>query len=216
MNVSLPAPPEFVRQRYNRLAPWYVLFEWILWLPRGIREAAVHRLELRLGERVLEVGCGTGRNLKYLEAAVGPDGHIFGVDLSEEMLARCRALCEKRHWQNVTLVRGDALEYTAPGQVDAVFFSLSYCTMLHRKQTLSHVWSQLRPGGRLVILEGKTIPGLLGRLLHPLIILEMKATVLGDPDYRAWEDIQALTNGVDVKEQLLGGYFICRGRKRAP
>jgi ubiquinone/menaquinone biosynthesis C-methylase UbiE len=216
INVSLPAPPEFVRQRYNRLAPWYVLFEWILWLPRGIREAAVRRLELQPGERVLEVGCGTGRNLKYLEAAVGPDGHIFGVDLSEQMLARCRALCEKRRWQNVTLVRGDALEYTTPGQVDAILFSLSYCTMLHRKQILSHVWSQLRPGGRLVILEGKTIPGLLGRLLHPLIILEMKATVLGDPDYRAWEDVQALTNDVDVKEQLLGGYFTCRGRKGAP
>jgi ubiquinone/menaquinone biosynthesis C-methylase UbiE len=215
MRVSLPAPPEFVRRRYNRLAPWYVLFEWILWLPRGIRERAVRNLELRPADTVLEVGCGTGRNLRYLEAAVGPDGHIFGVDLSEEMLARCRALCEKRRWQNVTLVRGDALEYTGPGQVDAILFSLSYCTMLHRKQILSHVWSQLRPGGRLVILEGKTMPGLLGRLLHQLIIFEMTATVLGDPDYRAWEDVEALTDDVDVKEQLLGSYFICRGRKSA-
>jgi ubiquinone/menaquinone biosynthesis C-methylase UbiE len=193
-----------------------VLFEWILWLPRGIREAAVRGLELQPGERVLEVGCGTGRTLKYLEAAVGPDGHIFGVDLSEQMLARCRALCEKRRWQNVTLVRGDALEYTGPGQVDAVLFSLSYSTMLHRKQILSHVWSQLRPGGRLVILEGKMIRGLLGRLLHPLIILEMKATVLGDPDHRAWEDVQAFTNDVDVKEHLLGSYLTCRGRKGTP
>ena len=215
MNTALPASPDFVRRRYNRLAPWYVLFEWILWLPRGIRQAAVHKLELRCGERVLEVGCGTGRNFAYLEAAVGPEGHVIGVDLSEEMLARCGALCETRRWQNVTLVRGDALEYIASEQVDAVLFSLSYCTMLHRKQILGHAWSQLRPGGRLVILEGKTIPGLLGRLLHPLIIFEMKATVLGDPDYRAWEDVKALTDDVEVKEYLLGGYFICRGRKSA-
>jgi len=215
MNTALPASPDFVRRRYNRLAPYYQLFEWILWLPRGIREWAVRSLELRPGDTVLEVGCGTGRNLEYLEAEVGPDGHIFGVDLSEQMLARCQALCGKRGWQNVTLVRGDALEYAGPGQVDAVLFSLSYCTMLHRKQILGHVWSQLRPGGRLVILEGKTIPGLVGRLLHPLLIFEMKATVLGDPDYRAWEDVEALTDDIDVEERLLGSYFICRGRKSA-
>ena len=213
MNISLPAPPEVVRQRYNRLARWYVLFEWILWLPRGIRERAVRKLELRAGDRVLEVGCGTGRNLKYLEAALGPGGHIFGVDLSEQMLARCRALCEASGWRNVTLVHANALEYRSPEEVDAILFSLSYCTMLHRKRILGHVWSQLRPGGRLVLLEGKTMRGLLGRLLRPLILLEMKATVLGDPDYSAWEDVQALTTDVEVEEELLGGYFTCRGRK---
>ena len=215
MSPSLPAPPELVRQRYNRLAPWYQLFEWILWLPRGIRERAVRKLDLQPGERVLEVGCGTGRNLKYLEAVVGSDGHIFGVDLSEEMLDRARALCANLAWQNVTLFRGDALEYTVPGQVDAVLFSLSYCTMLHRQRILRHVWSQLKPGGRLVILEGKTMRGFVGRLLRPLIILEMKATVLGDPDHATWEDVQALTDDVEVEEELFGGYFICRGRKRA-
>ena len=213
MNTALPASPDFVRRRYNRLAPYYRLFEWILWLPRGIRDRAVRKLELRPGDAVLEVGCGTGRNFTHLEAAVGPNGHIFGVDLSEEMMNRCRARCEKIGCQNVTLVRSDALEYTVPEQVDAVLFSLSYCTMLHRERILGHVWSQLKPGGRLVILEGKTMRGLLGRVLRPLIILEMKATVLGDPDHASWQDVQALTNEVEIEEELFGGYFICRGRK---
>lgn len=215
MSLSLPAQPEFVRRRYNRLAPWYRFFDLIFWLPPGIRERAVRKLDLRTGDRVLEVGCGTGRSFKYLEAAIGPGGHLFGVDLSENMLSHCRALCERRRFQNVTLVRGDALEYTVPGPVDAVLFSLSYCTMLHRERILRHAWSQLRPGGRLVILEGKLMRGWLGRLLRPLIVLEMKATVLGDPDHASWEDVQALTEDVEIEEELLGAYFICSGRKKA-
>jgi len=43
----------------------------------------------------------------------------------------------------------------------------------------------------VVIVDGKTMPGIVGRLLHPLIIAEMKATVLGDPDHNACADLKA-------------------------
>jgi hypothetical protein len=85
--------------------------------------------------------------------------------------------------------------------------------MQNRERILNHAWSQLRAGGRVVIVDGKTMPGLVGRLLHPLTILEMKATVLGDPDHNAWADIRALTSDVHVEEELFGAYFICQGRK---
>ena len=214
-NASLPYFAEFVRRRYDRLAPWYRLFEWILWLPRGIRSRAVRKLELQHGDTVLEVGCGTGRNLPYLEAGVGSSGHIFGVDLSERMLSRARTLCRQRNWKNITLVRADALDYRAPRLLDAVLFSLSYSVMQNRKRILNHVWSQLPAGGRAVIADGKTMPGIMGRLLHPLTILEMKLTVLGDPDHNAFADLGALTKEVHVEEELFGAYIICQGRKAA-
>jgi hypothetical protein len=66
----------------------------------------------------------------------------------------------------------------------------------------------------MVIVDGKTMPGMLGRLLHPLIILEMKTTVLGDPDHDTFADLKALTSKVQVEEELFGTYFICQGRKR--
>jgi ubiquinone/menaquinone biosynthesis C-methylase UbiE len=212
-NASLPYPPELVRRRYDQLAPWYRAFEWVLWLPRGIRDRAVRKLELEHGDIVLEVGCGTGRNLPYLEAAVGPSGHVLAVDLSERMLNQARALCERRGWRNVMLACADALDYRAPWPLDAVLFSLSYSVMQNREWILDHIWSQLRAGGRVVIVDGKTMPGIVGRLLHPLIIAEMKATVLGDPDHNACADLRALTSDIHVEEELLGAYFICQGRK---
>ena len=212
-NASLLYPAEFVRRRYDRLAPWYRLFEWTLWLPRGIRSRAVRKLELQHGDTVLEVGCGTGRNLPYLKAGVGSSGHIFGVDPSEKMLSRAWTLCRRRGWTNVTLARADALDFRAPRPLNAVLFSLSYSVMQNRERILNHAWSQLRAGGRVVIVDGKTMPGLVGRLLHPLTILEMKATVLGDPDHNAWADVSALTSDVHVEEELFGAYFICQGRK---
>ncbi len=214
-NASLPYPPELVRRRYDRLAPWYRLFEWIFWLPRGIRGRAIRKLELRQGDAVLEVGCGTGRNLPYLHDAVGSKGHIFAVDVSERMLARSQALCERRGWKNVTLVRTDALDYRAPRMLDAVLFSLSYAVMQNRKWILNHAWSQLRNCGCVVIVNGKTMPGFAGRLLHPLVILEMKATVLGDPDHNTCADVTTLTNDVTVEEELFGAYFICQAEKEA-
>ncbi len=185
----------------------------MLWLPRGIRARAVEKLELHRGQTVLEVGCGTGRNFQYLHAATGPTGQIFGVDLSEQMLHRARMLCERHKWANVSLTRGDVLDYRVPAAVDAVLFSLSYSVMRDREPILRHAWSQLRPGGRLVIADGKKLPGLLGRWLHPLTMLEMKATVLGDPDHHALADLRALTDDVQLEEELFGAYFICRGRK---
>jgi ubiquinone/menaquinone biosynthesis C-methylase UbiE len=135
------------------------------------------------------------------------------VDLSEKMLSQARTLCERRGWTNVTLVRMDALDYRTPWSLDAVLFSLSYSVMQNRERILNHIWSQLKAGGRVVIVDGKTMPGIIGRLLHPLVILEMKATVLGDPDHNAFADLRSLTNDLYVEEELAGAYFICQGRK---
>lgn len=52
--------------------------------------AAVGELGLGPGDRVLDAGCGTGRALTPLRAAVGPSGTVLGVDLTERMLAAAR------------------------------------------------------------------------------------------------------------------------------
>ncbi|HEX8844538.1 MAG TPA: class I SAM-dependent methyltransferase [Pyrinomonadaceae bacterium] len=203
----------FVRRRYNRLARFFVFFEWFFLLPRGIRGKAINRLELKPGGRVLEVGCGTGRNLALMVEAVGAGGHVYGVDLSEGMLDKSRALCARSGWRNVTLARADAVDYTLPETVDAALFSLSYAVMPHHKEVLRRAWDQLRPGGYLVIMDAKLPKGSLSKLLHPFVVWTSKLTVLGNPDVRPWDELKELTAEVDYEEVQFGTYYICRGRK---
>lgn len=203
----------FVRRRYNRLARFFVFFEWLFWLPRSIRSKAVSRLELKRGSRVLEVGCGTGRNLAPLIEAVGAEGQVYGVDLSEGMLAEAKQLCVRQDWRNVELMRADAANYVLPSPVDGVIFSLSYAVIPHHREALQHAWKQLRPGGYLVIMDAKLPSGIIGRLLHPFVVWTSKLTVLGNPDIRPWDELRELTDDVDYEEAQFGTYYICRAKK---
>src|SRR6266496_2884009 len=159
--------PPFIRHRYNWIANFFPFFECLFLLPPGIRREATNQLHLCPGNRVLEIGCGTGRNLHLLHQAVGSEGHIYGVDLSEGMLEKAKELRAKQGWENVSLIHSDAINFSSPEEVDAVFFSLSYATIPHHKQVLEHAWNQLRPGGNLVIMDAKLPAGILGKVLLP-------------------------------------------------
>src|SRR5262245_34907059 len=75
---------------------------------RPIRERTVAALGLRAGQRVLDVGCGTGLSLALLRDAVGAEGKVFGFDQSPEMLAQARARVAMSGWHNVTLLDAPA------------------------------------------------------------------------------------------------------------
>ena len=205
--------PAFVRHRYNQLANFFVFFEWLFLLPRGIRTRAVRRLNLNPGDRVLEVGCGTGRNLALLADAVGVEGKVYGVDLSEGMLAEAEELCRESALRNVALAHADAAGYVVPEPVEGAIFSLSYAVIPHHRDALRRAWNQLRPGGRLVIMDAKLPNGVWGKLLYPFVIWTSRLTVLGNPDVRPWDEMRELTDNVEYEEAQFGTYYICSARK---
>ena len=181
-----------------------------------VQDVAFYRDAAReFGDPILELGCGTGRNLVFLSRAVGPDGRVYGIDISEGMLAKARETCEKNGCTNVRLIQSDAAEYELPELVDGAIFSLYYCTMRHRKLALRHAWEQLKSGGRLVMLDAKALSGWLGRLLYPLTLWTLKLTVLGSPDIDELKDLEALTGDVEVENLQCGTYFIARVTKPA-
>lgn len=175
--------------------------------------ASVNQLNLRRGDRVLEVGCGTGRNFPFLREAVGPEGCIYGVDLSEGMLRRARKLCQRRQWTNFVLIEADAANYANRELFDGVLFSFSYNVMPHHRSVLRQVWKQLRPGGWLVILDARLPPGLLGKLIRPFATWLMKQTLLGNPLIRPWQYHAALVDDFHMEDFLFGSYYICCGTK---
>ena len=207
--------PAFIAARYDRIAGLIGFIDWLFFVPPFFRQRAAQRLALRPGDRVLEIGCGTGRNFPYLQAAVGPSGQIYGVDLSAGMLARTRALCQRRRWSNVEVAQGDAADYLAPEPLDGVLFGLSYNTMPHHLIVLQRALQQLRPGGRLVIMDGKVPAGRGGRLALPFGLWLMKRTMLGNPLIEPWKDLAAVVDDFEMEEYLFGSWYVCWGTKSA-
>jgi ubiquinone/menaquinone biosynthesis C-methylase UbiE len=208
--------PTFIAQRYDQIAGLIGFIDWLFFVPAEFRWRAAGRLALQPGDRVLEIGCGTGRNFPYLREAVGASGRIYGVDLSAGVLAKAQALCEQRRWTNVELTQGDAAEYIAPEPLDGVMFGLSYNTMPHHLTVLLHALKQLRPGGRIVIMDGKVPPGLGGRLILPFGLWLMRHTMLGNPLIEPWKDLATVVDGFAMEEFLFGSWYVCWGTKPAP
>jgi len=205
----------FIAQRYDRIANLIGLFDWLLFVPPHLRKRAAARLALRPGDRVLEIGCGTGRNFPFLREAVGTTGKVYGVDLSAGMLRKARQLCEREAWSNIELMQRDAAGYLPPEPLDGILFGLSYNTMPHHLAVLRHAWKQLRPGGRIVIMDGKLPSGRCGKLALPFGLWLMKHTMLGNPFIEPWNDLAALTDDFEMEEFVLGSWDVCWGTKSA-
>lgn len=202
-----------VSNRYDRIAHLIPFFDRLFFVPPNLRKDAARRLGLSHGDAVLEIGCGTGRNFPHLREAVGPEGRIYGVDISRGMLGKAQELCGGSGWSNVQLTECDAGSYVAPEPLDAVLFSLSFNVMPHHRTVLAHVWNQLRPGGRLVIMDAKVPPGLGGKIILPFSIWLMKCTMLGNPLIHPWKVLAEVADKVEMSESMFSSYYICSTTK---
>ncbi len=206
--MSAEQPLAEIVRRYDRTAPFYGALEPVFLLRRSFRARAVDALGLAPGERALEVGCGTGLNLRYLADAVGPRGEVLGVDASPGMLARARMRVARRGWRNVRLLQQDAASMEIDAPLDAVLFGLSYSVIPERRSALERAWGSLREGGRLVIFDGTLPADALGRVLRPITGLLLRITP-GDPDARPWEDLVELGRPVERRSFWPGIWYTC-------
>jgi ubiquinone/menaquinone biosynthesis C-methylase UbiE len=199
---------EAITAQYDRVAPWYRALSPLFLINPLMRRKAVAAMALRDGDSVLEVGVGSGRNLPYLLDAVGSSGAVVGVDLSAGMLAEARKLVDRRSATNVHLIEANAATVDFDRDFDAVLFSLSYSAMPAdvRPAAVDRAWDRLRPGGRLVILDG----GIARTRLRPVIAPIARQLVKlgpGDPDVNPLDDLAHL--GEVVSEPvLLDIYFV--------
>jgi ubiquinone/menaquinone biosynthesis C-methylase UbiE len=128
-----------------------------------VRQTGLDKLSAAPGERVLEIGYGTGHCPVQLAEAVGPKGKVFGIDLSEGMRARAVERVEKEHLSaRVELACGDATHLPYPdGSMDAVFtsFTLELFDTPEIPQVLVECKRVLRVLGRIGVVaitkEGK-------------------------------------------------------------
>ncbi len=134
---------------------------------RAQRLRAVRALGLRPGDSVVDIACGTGLNFPLIQEAVGPEGRIVGVDMTDAMLARARARIEANGWRNVSLVQADAADFEFPARVDAILSTYALSQVPECAEVIAHGAAALCGGGRWVVLDLKlpvNTPGWLAQL----------------------------------------------------
>ncbi|MEV0992677.1 methyltransferase domain-containing protein [Streptomyces sp. NPDC049949] len=114
-------------------------------------EAAVAEFGLRPGDRVLDAGCGTGRALPALRAAVGPAGTVLGADLTPQMLAAARRA--GRDGQGALLLADVARLPLRDGVLDAVFAAGLVAHLPDPEANLRELARVVRPGGLLALFH---------------------------------------------------------------
>jgi len=135
-----------------------------------LKQKAINKLDLKPGDRVLEIACGTGLNFKLIENIIGSKGEITAVDYTEQMLKHAKKLMQRKKWKNITLIKSDAANtMLKQNYFDAAISTLGFSSIPDHKKALKNTISSLKKGKKLVILDGKSFTFKPLNLLMPVL-----------------------------------------------
>jgi SAM-dependent methyltransferase len=117
---------------------------------RKVNDLLLARSGVAAGERVLEIGCGTGAATAPFAEAVGERGRVVGVDISEPMLAGARKRIAESGLHNVIVLQADAQTYRfEASSFDLITSRFGVMFFADPIAAFSNLLPALRPGGRL-------------------------------------------------------------------
>lgn len=140
--------PERIRRVYSAYSSFYdIIFGKLL---QKSRIAAIHFLEINPGEKILEVGVGTGLSLPLYPSYC----NVVGIDLSSRMLEKGRRKIERHKLANVTLHQMDAtsLDFETDS-FDSVLAAYVMTTLPDPKKTMSEIIRVCKEGGKIVMVN---------------------------------------------------------------
>jgi ubiquinone/menaquinone biosynthesis C-methylase UbiE len=158
-------------------------------------------LRLRPGMDVADVGAGTGFFTLMFAEAVGPDGKVYAVDISESFVADIRRRAARRQLDNIDAILNEQRDTRLPANsVDLVFLCDTYHHFEYPRAMLDSIARALRPDGELVVIDFRRIPG----VSTPWVMSHVRA---GRP--RVTAEIQAAGfNLVEEQDFMRQNYFL--------
>lgn len=140
------------------------VYDWLSpkWYYHNARNCAIQQLQLKQGQSVLNLPCGTGQNFEYFQKYLQGTGLVIGIDLSDGMLAKAKMKMAKNNWENIQIYKGNATQIntnwiatnlTTPVKVDAVLCDLGLSGFPQWKMIIDNLLELLKPDGVLVIMD---------------------------------------------------------------
>jgi len=218
-------PPDDRSQPFQRLTRWLTpnrstairqyrsrarIYDLELALFEPVRQRAIDLLRLKNGDRVLDVGCGTGLSFSALEGLVGPEGSIVGIEQSPEMLERARARAAENGWKNVALIAASVEEAAIPLAADAALFHFTH-DIMRTPKALANVCSHLKPGARIVAAGLKWAPIWAMPLNLVVWNAAMRSTSTREGLARPWSHLEPLLSRLELEQMLGGTVYIASG-----
>jgi ubiquinone/menaquinone biosynthesis C-methylase UbiE len=168
-----PAPPTpsagtetSVRPDANRRYRETEVGEWIKRFESAGREifdqrhAIVAASGARPGMQVADVGAGTGLLSLLLARAVAPTGQVIAIDIIPKFLAHLERRKKRQHVGNLVTRLGDERSVPLPDEsIDLMFLCDAYHHFEYPRSMNRSMWKALRPGGTLVLIDYRRIPG---------------------------------------------------------
>jgi arsenite methyltransferase len=172
--------------------------------------------DLRPGETVLDLGSGGGFDCFLAANAVGPEGHVIGVDMTEEMLLVARGNARKGGYRNVEFRYGEIEALPVDdASVDVVISNCVINLVPDKHQAFAEAFRVLKPGGRLhvsdIVLGGQAPTALLesvaayvncvaGAVSRDEYLAAMAESGLTDITVHVERDARELLNGCCVAD----------------
>jgi len=210
--------------RYGVFARFYDVLSAEYPVYRAGRRLGIDALRLRPGERVLDIGCGTGLNFRLLQDRIGPNGTIIGLDRSAAMLERARRRAASGGWTNIILIRANLLTLDpgavrkviagsgGAGTAQAALATYSLSLMPDRQAAWNSMVSLLDESARVSVVDMQDPVGP-ARWLTPLARL---ACHLGGADITAhpWTRVEERCSGIVSASTRAGHIQIRAGALR--
>lgn len=156
------------------------------------RHDIIRHLQLRPGQAVADIGAGTGFLSLMMAEAVGRHGRVYAVDIARNFVDGTVQRARARGLDNVTGVINDQHGAgLAPNSIDLAFTSDTYHHFEYPGAMLRSIHAALRPGGELVVIDFKRIPG----ISHPWVLGHVRA---GEEQVR--REVEAA--GFELRERL--------------